>query len=139
MAQRGGSVVTYVKIGNEVHSPLIEQGEADFIIAFEELEALRWSPYLKKTGMMIVNTWKIPPLSVTNGKTEYPQDVIGTLKNYFQVTSLDAYSIAKIEKNLWIEAIKEIVKPELVDVNIKAFEAGYEYKNENVDSSEVLP
>jgi indolepyruvate ferredoxin oxidoreductase, beta subunit len=148
MAQRGGSVVTYVKMGYEVFSPLIEKGEADFIIAFEELEALRWSSYLKSSGKMIINTQKIPPLSVTNGKDDYPSDVAGTLRNYFDVTTIDAYALGKecgnvrtfnivlmgvmanmmyIEKDLWIEAIKELVPSGLVDANLKAFEIGYGY------------
>ena len=81
MAQRGGSVVTHVKIDREhVNSPLIEPGDADMIIAFEELEAYRWLPYLKKGGVMYVNTQQIMPMPVVLGQAEYPQDIIARLK-----------------------------------------------------------
>ena len=75
-AQRGGSVVTYVKMGKKVYSPLIEKGEADIIIAFEQLEALRWIDYLTGDGKMIINEQKINPMPVIIGKAKYPEDII---------------------------------------------------------------
>ncbi|MDP4093326.1 MAG: indolepyruvate oxidoreductase subunit beta [Bacillota bacterium] len=148
MSQRGGSVVTYVKMGEKVYSPLIEKGEADIIMAFEQLEALRWIDYLKDNGNLITNEQKINPMPVITGKAEYPKGIIEKLKeNYKGTVSLDALNIAKqcgntkavnlvligvlakrtdIEKEVWLEAIKETVPAKFLDVNIKAFEAGYE-------------
>ena len=76
MSQRGGSVVTYVKYGDKVYSPVIEQGEADAVISFEQLEAARWLPYLKKGGHLITSTQKIAPMPVITGAMEYPEDII---------------------------------------------------------------
>lgn len=147
MSQRGGSVVTYVKYGSKVYSPIIEKGEADIILAFEKLEALRWFSYLKEGGKIIVNEQKINPMPVIIGKAKYPEKILEKLKSVFGNTlSIDALSIAKqcgnaktvntvliglmarstdIEKEVWLEAIRETVPPKLTDVNIKAFEAGY--------------
>lgn len=147
MSQRGGSVVTYVKMSKKVYSPLIEKGEADIILAFEKLEALRWFSYLREGGKMIINDQRINPMPVITGKAKYPEKIIEKLKSIFQNTvSIDALSIAKqcgnlktvnmvlvglmakstdIEKEVWLEAIGEIVPHKLLDVNLKAFEAGY--------------
>ena len=80
MAQRGGSVVTQVRIGEDVHSPVIEPGEVDFMIAFEQLEAYRWSHFLKNDGVLIVNTQKIVPLPVLIGAATYPESILDDLK-----------------------------------------------------------
>ncbi|HHV29085.1 indolepyruvate oxidoreductase subunit beta [Acetivibrio mesophilus] len=147
MSQRGGSVVTYVKIGDKVYSPIIEKGEADIIIAFEMLEALRWAEYLKEDGKLLVNEQKINPMPVIIGKEKYPENIMEKLReNYKNVISLDALKIAKecknikavntvligllaksmnIDKELWIESLKEIVPQKALDVNLKAFEEGY--------------
>ncbi|MCX7749000.1 MAG: indolepyruvate oxidoreductase subunit beta [Clostridia bacterium] len=148
MAQRGGSVVTYVKWGEKVFSPIIEKGEADIILAFEQLEAIRWLQYLKPgSGKMIVSSQKINPMPVITGKAKYPDNIIGKIKEaYGNTISLDALEIAKscgnmkainivllgvlakstgIEKEIWIESIKEIVPQKVLDVNLRAFEAGY--------------
>jgi indolepyruvate ferredoxin oxidoreductase beta subunit len=147
MAQRGGSVVTYVKIGEKVFSPLIEKGEADVIISFEQLEALRWAEYLKPGGKLIVNSQKINPMPVITGKLKYPDDITGRLKRSFRdVVETDALAAARkcgnikavnmvllgilardagIDKSIWIEAMREIIPAKLIDVNIKAFEEGY--------------
>jgi indolepyruvate ferredoxin oxidoreductase beta subunit len=147
MSQRGGSVVTYVKLGPKVYSPMIEKGEANIILSFEQLEALRWVNYLKDDGMIIINDQKINPMPVIMGKAEYPQNIIEKIKDtYKNVKSLDALSIAKqcgnikavnivligvmarstdIEKEIWIESIREAVPQKFLDVNIRAFEAGY--------------
>ncbi len=147
MSQRGGSVVTYVKFDKKVYSPLIEKGEADLILAFEQLEALRWIEYLKEGGRMIINEQKINPMPVIIGKAKYPEDILGKIKeNYQNTVSIDALKIARqcgnikavnivllgllakstdIDKNIWLDAIKETVPPKLLEVNLKAFEAGY--------------
>lgn len=147
MAQRGGSVVTYVKIGEKVFSPLIEKGEADVIISFEQLEALRWAEYLKPGGKLIVNSQKINPMPVITGKSKYPDDIRGKLKRSFRdVVEIDALAAARkcgnikavnmvllgilasdtgIDKSIWIEAMREIIPAKLIDVNIRAFKEGY--------------
>ena len=95
MSQRGGSVVTYVRYGTEVFSPVIDKGESDMIIAFEELEAARWLPYLKKNGTIIVNRQEINPMPVIMGTATYPEDIIGKLRATVEkVISVDALSIA---------------------------------------------
>lgn len=148
MSQRGGSVVTYVKLGKKVYSPLIEKGEADIILAFEKLEALRWIEYLKEGGKLIINEQQIDPMPVIIGKAKYPEKIIDRIKASYQNTvTLDALSIAKkcgnikvvnmvligvlarstdIEKEAWIEAMKEVIPQKLIDVNLKAFEAGFD-------------
>jgi len=146
MSQRGGSVVTYVKYGEKVHSPIIDKGDADLILAFEELEAYRALPYLKKTGKMITNTQKINPMPVITGAQEYPQDIIKKLSSKIQLIAVDALSLAQeagnikavnvvligllaksmdVEKQVWIEVLKETVPPKFLEVNLKAFELGY--------------
>ncbi|NMB33437.1 MAG: indolepyruvate oxidoreductase subunit beta [Clostridium sp.] len=147
MAQRGGSVVTYVKMGERISSPIIEKGEADIVIAFEQLEALRWVDYLKEDGKLLVNEQKINPMPVITGKEEYPEKIIEDLKKYRSNTiSLDAFKIARdcgniktvntvlmgllarvtdIEREIWIEALRETVPQRAQDVNFRAFEEGY--------------
>ncbi len=147
MSQRGGSVVTYVKLGEKVYSPLIEKGEADIILAFEKLEALRWLEYLKDGGRMIINDQRIDPMPVIIGKARYPDNIIAKIKdNYHNTISIDALNIARqcgnikavnivllglmakstdIGKDIWVSAIKEVVPEKLLEVNLKAFEAGY--------------
>jgi indolepyruvate ferredoxin oxidoreductase beta subunit len=147
MAQRGGSVVTYVKMGTKVFSPLIEKGEADVVLAFERLEALRWSDYLKEGGTIIVNEQRIDPMPVITGKAKYPEHIIEKLAEKNDKTiAIDALKIAKecgnikavnivlmgllaksiaIEREIWLEAIREVVPAKALEVNLKAFEAGY--------------
>ena len=147
MAQRGGSVVTHVKISEEgVNSPLIEEGDADVIIAFEELEAYRWLPYLKKGGTMYVNTQQWLPMPVVMGQAKYPENIGETLAaNAGKVKAFDALKIAEecgsvkavnvvllgaasndlpFDEDAWIKVIEENVKPKFVDLNKKAFELG---------------
>lgn len=149
MAQRGGSVVTYLKLADKVYSPIIEKSDADIILGFEELESLRWIDYLKKDGKIIINTQKIDPMPVIIGKRKYPEGIVDKIKdNYRDVAVIDALKMAKkagnikavntviigqfakagnIEKEIWIEAIKETVPRKFLDVNLNAFEAGYSY------------
>lgn len=148
MSQRGGSVVTYVKFGKKVYSPLIEKGEADLIMAFEKLEALRAIDHLRKDGKMIINEQQIDPMPVIVGKAKYPENIIDTLQKEHRIYSLDALKIAQdcgnqkavnivllgvmarlagIDKSIFIEAINEVVPAKVLDVNLKAFEEGYNY------------
>ena len=147
MAQRGGSVITHVRFGEKVYSPLIEEGTADFILAFEKLEALRYLHYLKPKGMIIVNDREVPPMSVLIGAAEYPKDIdkkLGRRGNTFFVdASTRALELGNIrtvniillgvlsrcmdfKKKSWERAIKENVKAKYVDLNMAAFEKGKE-------------
>lgn len=150
MSQRGGSVVTYVKMGEKVYSPIIEKGEADFLLAFEKLEALRWIEYLKKDGTLVLNEQEIDPMPVITGSTTYPEGIIDRLQAAgVRIRSVDALDIARkcgnikavnlvligllagtssIGKEVWLEAIEEVVPQKFLDVNLKAFNAGYEVR-----------
>jgi len=147
MSQRGGSVVTYVKMGRKVYSPIIEKGEADFLLAFEKLEALRWIDYLKKDGTVVLNDQEIDPMPVITGSTMYPEGIIEKLAEAgAHVRSIDALGIARecgsikavnmvligllagtssISKDIWLESLKEAVPQKFLDVNVRAFNAGY--------------
>ena len=94
MSQRGGSVVTYVKYGEKVFSPVIDKGQADIILAFEKLEAYRAMPYLKKGGKMIVNVQEIDPMPVITGAAKYPENIVEKLKENIDVKDVDALSLA---------------------------------------------
>lgn len=147
MSQRGGSVVTYVKYGEKVYSPVIGEGEADLILAFEQLEAARWLSCLKKDGKVVVNTQKIDPMSVVIGDSVYPDGVIDAVKNAgATVVELDALPLAveagspkavnvvligamakntDIDKGIWLDAVKACVPEKFLELNLKAFELGY--------------
>ena len=146
MSQRGGSVVTYVKFGDAVYSPIIDKGEADIILAFECLEAYRALPWLKKGGKMIVNDQMINPMPVITGAAEYPADILSKLGAAVDLTAVDALSLAReagnakavnvvligvMAKNTeisyedWIETIKATVPPKFLEANLKAFDLGY--------------
>ncbi len=147
MSQRGGSVVTYVKYGEKVYSPVVGEGEADLLLAFEQLEAARWLSNLKTDGKIIVNTQKIDPMSVVIGDAEYPEGVLPAIKAAgAEVHELDALSLAveagsakavnvvligamakntDIDKGVWLEAIKTCVPAKFLELNLKAFELGY--------------
>ena len=149
MSQRGGSVVTYVRYGEKVYSPIIAEGEADFIVSFEKIEAARYANCLKKDGKIIVNSQSIDPMPVIIGNAEYPENVLDELKEKgIFVDAIDALALAEevgnpksanivlmgrlakyfdMDYDKWIQAIKGIVKPQFIDVNIKAFELGYNY------------
>ena len=149
MAQRGGSVVTHVRISEqEVCSPLIEEGGADVIVAFEELEGCRWISYLKKGGAIFVNTQQIKPMPVIMGAAEYPQGIVDYLKEKAgKAVCLDALGIAAgcgsikavntvllgamakelpFSRETWIRQIEKTVKPKFVELNKLAFEKGYQ-------------
>jgi len=148
MSQRGGSVVTYVKYGDKVYSPIIDKGEADIVLAFEMLEAYRALPYVKTTGRIIANTQEINPMPVIIGAAEYPKDIASKLSSKVLTTFVDAKSLAKeagnikavnvvllgvMAKNMdisydtWIEVIKKTVPQKLLEVNLKAFDLGYHH------------
>ena len=146
MSQRGGSVVTYVKYGDKVYSPIVEKGEADIIIAFELCEAARWLPYLKKGGKMIVNTQQIDPMPVITGAAEYPSDLVQKIQAAgCDCLALDALSLAEqagsakatnvvlmgvvakfmeFPLDLLREIIKQTVPPKFLEMNLKAFDLG---------------
>ncbi len=147
MSQRGGSVVTYVRFGDKVYSPVIENGEADFIVSFEKIEAARYVENLKKDGTIIVNTQQIDPMPVIIGAATYPDTIIDEMKNKgIHVDDIDALALANeagsskacnivlmgrlakyfdMPKEKWLNAIEKCVKPQFVAINKKAFDLGY--------------
>lgn len=147
MAQRGGSVVTFVRYGDEVAEPIVEEGQADILIAFERLEAMRYEQFLKKDGVIIVNDQRIDPITVVTGAASYPENIIETLKTEHTVFAIDAMAKAKeigntktfnvivlgmaakhmdFSRENWLEVIKKTVPPKTIEINTKAFLAGYE-------------
>lgn len=146
MSQRGGSVVTYVKYGDKVFSPIIDRGEADMILAFEKLEAARALPYLKEGGTVILNDREIAPMPVIIGVAEYPDGLVADIAAKAKVIAIDALSLSleagsakavnvvligvlargsDISKEVWIQTIKDTVPAKFLDLNLKAFELGY--------------
>ena len=146
MSQRGGSVVTYVRAGESVASPVIDEGEADFIVSFELLEAARWLPYLKEGGQIITNTQQIDPMPVITGAASYPTDLLTKMeKAGAKVDALDALALAEeagnakatnlvllgrlsryldIPDEAWEEAIRTVVPERFRELNLKAFTFG---------------
>lgn len=147
MSQRGGSVVTYVRYGKKVYSPVIDKGEADVIISFEKLEAARWLEFLKKDGTIITNTQEVEPMPVITGAAAYPENLIEKMqavgakvdaKDFLSIAqeagSAKAVNIAlmgrlstyfpEISDEQWQDAIEKIVPTKFLDLNRKAFEAG---------------
>ena len=147
MSQRGGSVVTYVRYGDKVNSPIIDKHGADIVLAFEELEALRALPFLKSEGKIIVNTQKIDPMPVITGAAAYPEGIIEKLeKAGANVTAVDALDLAvkagnmkavnvvligvmakntSVPESVWTQTIKNTVPEKFLEANLKAFELGY--------------
>ena len=95
MAQRGGSVVTFVRYGEKVAEPIVEEGQADVLIAFEKLEALRYSHFLKKDGVLVVNEQRIEPITVVTGAAQYPDNIVEGLEQEHTVYKMDAMEEAK--------------------------------------------
>lgn len=149
MSQRGGSVVTYVRWGDCVASPIIDEGEADFVISFEKLEAARWAPRLREGGLIIVNDRETDPMPVITGAAEYPHGVLDSLRERgVRVDAVDALTLAcqagsakavnlvllgrlsrsfpDIPVEKWMDAIGACVKPRFVDMNKAAFTLGRE-------------
>ncbi|MBR4086255.1 MAG: indolepyruvate oxidoreductase subunit beta [Clostridia bacterium] len=147
MSQRGGSVVTYVRFGDKVFSPVVAEGEADFIISFEKLEGARYVSRLKEGGKIICNTQQIDPMPVVIGAAEYPAEILDSLlAKGIDIDAFDALSLAEeagsskavnivlmgrlakylqIPYEQWIDAIAKSVKPQFVEINKKAFDLGY--------------
>lgn len=147
MSQRGGSVVTYVRFGEKVYSPIIAEGEADYLLAFEKLEVARFASYLKIGGEIIVNTQEIDPMPVIIGSATYPSGILEEIKaKGVKTDETDALKIAEsagsakavnivllsrfakkipIPYGKWIAAIEKTVAPKFVEMNKKAFELGY--------------
>jgi len=146
MAQRGGSVVSQLRIGKKIHSPLIAVGETDILVSFEKVEALRFAHYLSPTGIAMVNEQEIRPVTVSSGQAQWPEDLDGKLKATFpKLEMIPGLAIAKelgnvrvvnvvmigalsnhtdVEDAIWREAITELVKPRFLEFNLKAFDAG---------------
>ena len=151
MAQRGGSVVAHLRYGEKVYSPLIDPGKADIQVAFEEMEAARYLPYLHKDSAVVVNTQKILPPSVATGKASYPTGILDELKNRgIRVVALDAFAVAKdigelrtanvvmvgamsiflaVSPQIFLDVIDQRVKEQFREVNKKAFAAGRDLVN----------
>ena len=146
MSQRGGSVVTYVRYGDRVSSPIIDKGEADFIVSFELLEAARWMEYLKPGGQIVTSTQQIDPMPVVTGAAQYPEDLVAKMKAAgAKVDALDCLELAKqagsskavnlvlvgrlshyfgMDDAVWQKAIEASVPPKFLELNKKAFELG---------------
>ncbi|MBC8535665.1 indolepyruvate oxidoreductase subunit beta [Feifania hominis] len=151
MSQRGGSVVTYVRYGEQVASPLIEKAGADVVLSFEKLEALRYADYLKPDGVLLYSTQQILPMPVITGAAEYPGDIDERLRSITSnLIAVDAVELAEraggakaanvvllgvlarqlgIEKERWIETIQKVVPAKFLEMNLKAF--GYGYQKES--------
>ncbi len=148
MAQRGGNVDSHVRFGEKVYSPLIPAGETDFLVSFELVEPLRWTELLNKDTTMFINSQKIHSLSTATGLAEYPEGVADTIKqNFPNAVLVDVLSIARklgnervintimlgmlakklpqIPKEVWLDVLKKSLKPKIIDVNMEAFETGY--------------
>ena len=147
MSQRGGNVSTQVRYGEKVYSPIVGKGEADVIVAFEKMEALRWLPYIKPDGKMVINDFEIPSAPILMGVAEYPRGILETLGEKVDTLIFKAGDMAaqlgnpkamnivllgalvkamKVEGVDWHKAIENNVKPQFIEVNRKAFEAGYD-------------
>ena len=147
MAQRGGSVSNQVRYGAKVHSPIIDRGQADILVAFETMEAVRWSPYLKKGGRIVVNDCRIPSAPILAGQAQYPEGLLEALEAQAPTTVIKAVALAEALGNPkamnivllgalvkkmdlggldWASRIKTGVKPAFVELNLKAFQAGYQ-------------
>lgn len=147
MAQRGGSVVTFVRYGEKVAEPIVEEGQADVLIAFERLEALRYAHFLKKDGVLIINDWRIEPITVVTGAAEYPENIIEDLSKVHKVYTINAMEEAiklgnpkafnvivlgmaakhmEFTKEDWLKVIEKTVPPKTIDINKRAFLTGYE-------------
>jgi indolepyruvate ferredoxin oxidoreductase beta subunit len=145
MSQRSGSVSTQVRFGTKVYSPIIGEGTADILVSFEEMEAARYAHFLKKDGKAVVNTYRIPSMPILTGTRDYPDDIIGMLRQRVSTMALDATGIAGKVGNPksanvvllgalvkamgltdidWDPIIAKTVKPAFIDVNRKAFAAG---------------
>lgn len=146
MAQRGGSVVTFVRYGETVAEPIVEEGQADVIIAFERLEALRYAHFLKPGGALVVNDWRIDPMPVVIGAAQYPEKILEHLEKEYSVYRVNATEESKklgnpkvfnmivlgvaaqhmdFSREEWYGVIEKTVPAKTVEINKKAFDTGY--------------
>ncbi len=146
MSQRGGSVVTHVRFGEKIYSPIIPIGDADYILAFEELEGLRFIDYLNEDGLIFVNTQRIPPMPVITGSAVYPENIEEKIGNKRASVFIDALALAEqagsqravntvlvgaLLKELGatedesLEALRSVVKPSILEINELAIKSGY--------------
>ena len=147
MAQRGGSVVTFVRYGEKVAEPIVEEGQADVLIAFEMLEALRYAHFVKEDGVIVVNEQRIDPITVVTGAASYPENIIENLEKDYKLYKVDAMAEAlklgnsrvfnlivlgvaakhmDFSVETWLQVIEKTVPPKTVEMNKKAFMLGYE-------------
>ncbi len=146
MSQRGGSVVTYVRYGDKVYSPVIDKGQADFIVSFEILEAARWLPYLKEGGTIVTNTQQIDPMPVIIGNAEYPENLAEKIKaKGVKIDAFDCLKLAEeagtsravnivllgrlshyfdLSDEAWMASLEANVPAKFLDINKKAFMLG---------------
>ncbi|MCK8061174.1 MULTISPECIES: indolepyruvate oxidoreductase subunit beta [unclassified Fusibacter] len=147
MAQRGGSVTTQVRFGEKVYSPIIGKGQADILVSFEEMETAKWMEFVKPEGTVVINTFRIPSAPILIGKADYPEGVIAEVKSNVENTQLlDAATMAKELGNVkamnvimvgalvkglgltdinWEDVIKSLVKEKFIELNVKAFNLGF--------------
>ncbi|WP_026895890.1 indolepyruvate oxidoreductase subunit beta [Clostridiisalibacter paucivorans] len=147
MAQRGGSVTTQVRYGDEVYSPIIGKGQADIIVAFEKMEAMRWIEYVRLDGKLVINDYSIPSVPILTGEADYPEGIIEELKDRIDTTVINAVNVAReignvktqnivmlgalveainLDEVKWEDVIRDQVKDKFVDINLKAFDKGRE-------------
>ena len=146
MSQRGGSVVTFIRYGKKVYSPIIDKGQADAIVSFELLEAARWLEYLAPDGRVITNTQQIEPMPVITGAAVYPAELAAKMAaKAANVDAIDALSLAEqagsskavnivmmgrlsryypFSNEAWLKALNESVPERFIDMNLRAFELG---------------
>ena len=146
MSQRGGSVITYVRFGEKVYSPVVDKGEADFIVSFEILETARWLSYLKADGQIVTNTQQIDPMPVITGAATYPENLVEKIRDKgIKIDAMDCLTLAKqagsqkavnivllgrlshyfdVSETAWQNSLKANVPPRFLDINKKAFELG---------------
>ena len=149
MSQRGGSVITYVRFGDKVFSPVVDKGQADFIVSFEILETARWLSYLKSGGQIVTNTQQIDPMPVITGAAEYPQGLVEKIRAAgIKIDAMDCLTLARqagsqkavnivllgrlshyfdISEASWQNALKENVPPKFLDINQRAFQLGKKF------------
>lgn len=144
MAQRGGSVSTQVRYGSKVYSPIIGRGQADIMVAFEKMEAVRYAEFLKPDGIAVINDYEIVPMSVASGYAEYPQGTMEIMEANFNVIKVDAAEVAMSLGNPkvmnvvllgamvravglddidWEQVLREHLNPRILELNLKAFNA----------------
>ena len=146
MSQRGGSVSTQVRFGTKVYSPIIGKGQADILVSFEKMEAVRYSDFLKPSGTAVINDYEIVPMNVAAGEEKYPEGILEAMESNFNTVILNAADIAlslgnpkcmnivlfgamvkalNLDNIDWVEVLKETLPAKILEINLKAFEAGY--------------